>query len=28
MRIAAHMDVIKKRAVELRNYLDLVREGE
>jgi uncharacterized protein YecT (DUF1311 family) len=28
MRIAAHMEVIKKRAVELKNYLDLVTEGE
>ena len=27
MRIAAHMEVIKKRALELKNYLDLVTEG-
>ena len=28
MRIAAHMEVIRKRAVELKNFLDLVTEGE
>ena len=28
MRIDAHMEVIKKRALQLKGYLDLVQEGE
>jgi hypothetical protein len=28
MRIGTRMEVIKKRAVELKNYFDLVTEGE
>ncbi len=27
MRIDAHMEVVKKRALELKGFLDLVQEG-
>jgi len=28
MRIDAHMEVIKKRALQLKGFLDLITEGE